>query len=91
MVQEIAANGFVVAPNPGIKPRRETQTPLDHLKERAEKNRAIREELRYKELSEKAKNQTISQEEQQELRYLTIVRKAEGLADVLEPKVCYLA
>ena len=80
------------APNPPINPRRENKYPLDHIKERAEVRRAVQEELRYKELSEKAKNNgQLSKEEKQELQYLTIVRKAEHLADVLEPKVCYLA
>ncbi len=83
--------GFVVS-NPPINPRRENKYPLDHIKERAEVRKAVQEELRYKELSEKAKNnENLTKEEQLELKYLTIVRKAENLADILEPKVCYLA
>ena len=83
--------GFAPTRNPSIIQRNPSRTPLEEIQKRAEARRVAQEEIRYTQLNEKAQNGKLTKEEQLELRYLTIVRKTENLADVLEPKICYLA
>ena len=83
--------GFAPTRNPGIIQRNPSRTPLEEIRKRAEARRVAQEEIRYAQLNEKAQNGNLTEEEQAELKYLTLVRNAEKMADLFEPKVCYLA
>lgn len=84
--------GFAPTSRPGYIPKNENKIPLDVIRERAEARKIVQEEMRYKELQEKkTSGETLTKDEVNELRYLTLVRNAEKLADAFEPKVCYVA
>ena len=72
----------MVSPNPA--PR------VDQvIKERLEQRRIVREEMRYNELKEKAKNGELSKNEKAELAYMQINRAIEDA--IANPPVCYVA
>ena len=76
-----------------VSPRKNPETtmkdPVEILRDRSEKRRLVREELRFKELTEKAKKGELSVEEKRELAILKMERFMEEIAKT--PTVIYCA
>ena len=75
--------------NVGIVSKKPIRTPDQILKDRAEQRRIVREEMRYDELKNKAKNGELSTDEKAEFAYMQINKALESFAE--NPPVCYLA
>lgn len=73
----------------GVVSKRPIKTPDQILRDRAEQRRIVREEMRYDELKDKAKNGELSKDEKAEFAFMQINKALGSFAE--NPPVCYLA
>ena len=86
MLDAVSQAGIV---SPRRAPEPTMKDPIEILRDRAEKRRLVQEELRYKELTAKAKSGEITTEEKRELAILKAVRNLEHFSQM--PTVIYMA